>query len=118
MTWRAMPAPNVTALRIFLPSTIPPAAAIQQTPVGDATASLSWSSYNTAGLFGFSGFYVYYGTANFTTVAGLVPAATLGPSANSYQVNGLNRANTYYFAVVGFNDTNGLQSQRHHRHMD
>jgi hypothetical protein len=99
---------NVTALRIFLPSAIPPAVAIQQIPVGDAAASLSWSSYNTAGLFGFSGFYVYYGTANFTTVAGLVPAATLGPSANSFLVSGLNRANTYYFAVVGFNDTNGF----------
>ena len=99
---------NVTALPIFLPSTIPPPVAIQQTPGGRSTASLSWSSYNTASLFGFSGFRVYYGTANFTTVAGLVPAATLGPSANSFQVSGLNRTNTYYFAVVGFNDTNGF----------
>jgi len=99
---------NVTSLPIFLPSTIPPAVTVQQTPVGDATASLSWSSYNTASLFGFTGFQVYYGTANFTSVAGLVPAATLGPSASSFQVSGLNRANTYYFAVVGYNDTNGF----------
>jgi len=100
--------PNVTALPIFLPSTIPPAVLVQQTPVGASTASLSWSGYNTASLFGFSGFRIYYGTANFGAVAGLIPAATLGPSSNSFQVTGLNRSNAYYFAVVGFNDTNGF----------
>jgi hypothetical protein len=100
--------PNVAPLPIFLPSTVPPPVSSQQTPVGSSTASLSWSSYNTANLFGFSGFRVYYATTNFTTVAGLVPAATLGASANSFSLGGLNRSNTYYFAVVGFNGTNGF----------
>ena len=99
---------NVSTLPIFLPSTIPPPVPAQQTPVGSSTASLSWSSYNTANLFGFSGFRVFYATTNFSSVASLSAGATLGTAANSFTLGGLNRSNTYYFAVVGYNDTNGF----------
>ena len=100
--------PYVTTLKIFLPSTMPPPVLVQDTPVGASSASLSWNSYNTASLFGFTGFRLYSATSNFTSVAGLIPTVTLAPSANSFQVNGLIRTNNYYFAVVGYNDTNGF----------
>ncbi|HZM01547.1 MAG TPA: Ig-like domain-containing protein [Candidatus Saccharimonadales bacterium] len=93
----------VTPLKIILPSSLPPAVGINVAAVGASSALVSWNSYNTSGLLGFAGYYVFYQQTDFTSVAGLTPQATLGPSQRSYQVNALDRTKTNYFAVVGFN---------------
>jgi hypothetical protein len=97
---------TLTPLEIILPSSLPPAVGITVSAAGASSALVSWSGYSTAGLLGFAGFYVYYEQTNFTSVAGLTPRATLGASQSSFQVNGLDRAKTNYFAVVGFNAAN------------
>ena len=99
---------SVSPLVLTLPSSLPPPVSIQESPVGATSALLSWNGYNTSGLLGFAGFQVFVSGTNFSSVGGWVPQATLGPTATSYQVNGLNRTNVYYFAVVGFNYTNGF----------
>ena len=100
----------VSPLAISIPSTVPPPVPVQESAVGDSSALLSWSGYNTASLLGFAGFLVYYQPTNFTSVAGLNSRATLGPAAASFQVDGLDRTKTYYFAVVGFNTDNNFNS--------
>ena len=99
---------GVNPLAITLPSTVPPPVTVQESPVGASSAMISWNGYNTAGLLGFAGFQLYYQQTNFTSVAGMTPIATLGPSTFSYQANGLDRTKPYYFAVVGFNGKNGF----------
>ncbi len=94
---------TLTPLEIILPSSLPPAVSISISAPGASSALISWNGYSTAGFLGFAGFYVYYLQSNFTSVAGLTPQATLGPSQFSFQVNGLDRTKTNYFAVVGFN---------------
>ncbi len=99
---------TLTPLEIILPSSLPPAVSIAVSSVGASSALVSWNGYSTAGLLGFAGFYVYYQQANFTSAAGLTPQATLGPTQTSFQVNGLDRTKTNYFAVVGFNAANNF----------
>ncbi|HEX3624285.1 MAG TPA: polymorphic toxin-type HINT domain-containing protein [Verrucomicrobiae bacterium] len=102
---------NVSAINTFqitLPSTVPPPVTVQESPVGASSALLSWTGYNTSGFLGFAGFHVYYQTTPFSSVTSLTPQATLAPGTISYQVNGLDRTKTYYFAVVGYNTFNGF----------
>jgi hypothetical protein len=96
----------LTPLPIVLPSSLPPPVRITVSPAGASSAVVSWNGYSTAGLLGFAGFYVYLEQTDFTSVAGLTPQATLGPSQSSFQANGLDRTKTNYFAVVGFNAAN------------
>ncbi|MCX8155476.1 MAG: FG-GAP-like repeat-containing protein [Verrucomicrobiae bacterium] len=98
----------VQPLMVYLPSTVPPPVAVTVTPAGADSANVTWGAYSTAGLFGFAGFRLYYETNAFATVAGLTARATLGAGARSAWVEGLDRRFTYYFAVVGFNGTNGF----------
>ena len=98
----------INTLPIILSSTVPPPVTVQETPVGASSALLSWAGYNTSSLLGFAGFDVFYQTTPFSSVTGLTPQTTLGPDAGSYQVNGLDRTKTYYFAVVGYNVNNGF----------
>jgi Bacterial Ig domain/Protein of unknown function (DUF642)/Divergent InlB B-repeat domain len=97
-----------TPLQIMLPSTVPPAVALQSSSVGASSAQLTWNSYNTSGLLGFAGFRVYYEQTNFTSVVGLASRATLATGVRSFQVDGLDRTKTYYLAVVGYNQANGF----------
>ncbi len=103
--------PAVSTLSVLLPTTLPPPVSLQVGSVGASTAQLTWNSYNTSALFGFSGFQVYEAKTNVATVAGLLPLATLPPGTTSCQVPGLDRSRTYYFAVVGYNDTNGFNPE-------
>jgi hypothetical protein len=96
----------LTPLEVILPNSMAPAVSPSVSAVGASSALLSWNGYNTSGLLGFAGFYVYEQQTNFATVAGMTPLATLPPSANSFQANGLDRTRTNYFAVVGFNTAN------------
>jgi choice-of-anchor C domain-containing protein len=98
----------VTPLVVNLASTLPPPVTIQVAASGASNAVVSWNGYNTSGLLGFAGYTVYYQQANFSSVAGLTPQATVAAGQTSLQVNGLNRANTTYFAVVGYNNLNGF----------
>ena len=101
---------TVTPLEIIIPSSLPPPVHINVSAVGATSALINWSGYSTAGLLGFSGFYVYYQTTPFTSVTGLSPQTALAPNITSYQVNGLDRTKTYYFAVVGYNADNNFNS--------
>ncbi len=98
----------VTPLVVNLPSSLPPPVPIQVAALGASSAVVSWNTYNTSALFGFAGYNVYYQQANFSTVTGLPVQATVGPGQTSLQVNGLDRTKTTYFAVVGYNNTNGF----------
>ncbi|MGA2174885.1 MAG: choice-of-anchor tandem repeat GloVer-containing protein [Verrucomicrobiota bacterium] len=101
-------ASGLSVLPVILPETVPPPVSVQAAPVGADSVLLSWNSYNTAALLGFAGFTLYEAPGNFTSVPGSLVGVPLGPSVQSYQVSGLDRAKTYYFAVVGFNLTNGF----------
>ena len=101
--------PMVTTLRVLLPTALPPPVGLQVASLGASTAALSWNSYAGSALPGFSGFRVFVAPTNFTTVAGLTPLSTLLPAwQTTFQVPGLDRTLTYYFAVVGYNATNGF----------
>jgi len=99
---------GVSVLPVILPETIPPPVSVQAAPVGANSVLLSWNSYNTSALLGFAGFTLYYAPSNFSSVPGSLTGLPLGPLVQSYQVSGLDRTKTYYFAVVGFNLTNGF----------
>ena len=103
-------APSVTPLKIRLPSTIPPLVSVGVAAASSSSASISWPGYNTSGLFGFSGFRLYYETANFNSVSGLTARQSLTADARSATATGLDRTKTYYFAVVGYNGTNGFNT--------
>ena len=101
-------ASGISVLPVILPETVPPPVSVQAAAVGANSVLLSWNSYNTSALLGFAGFTLYYAPSNFSSVPGPLVGVPLGPSVQAYQVSGLDRAKTYYFAVVGFNLTNGL----------
>lgn len=98
----------VTPMAVFLPSAVPTPVTISVTALDIDSANVNWSGYNTASQFGFAGFALYYETNDFTSVAGLTPRRTLSSGSRSAQVDGLDRRLTYYFAVVGYNGTNGF----------
>ena len=98
----------VTPLPFTLASSEPPPVPVQVTAVGASSANVAWNGYNTSQLLGFAGYQLYYETTNFTSVAGLAPKQTLSASANSVQVDNLDRTKTYYFAVVGENVNNAF----------
>jgi choice-of-anchor C domain-containing protein len=98
----------VTPLAVNLPSSLPPPVSIQVAAAGASNALVSWNGYNTSALLGFAGYMVYYQQTNFSSVAALTPQATVAPGQTSLQVNGLDRTKTTYFAVVGYNNTNGF----------
>lgn len=100
----------VTPLVFSLPSSVPPPVTIQVAAQGASSANASWNSYNTSGLLGFAGFRLYYETTNYSSVASLTPKQILGSSARSFQVDGLDRTRTYYFAVVGYNVNSAANS--------
>ena len=94
----------LTSHSVFIDKTVPPTVPLVINVGGNPdSALLDWTSYNTASLCGFSGFRVYLETTAFSSVAGLTPIATLGPTAHSYMLSGLDRSEVYYVAVVGFN---------------
>lgn len=99
---------TLNTLPILLPTTMPPQVSIAVTPVGGNSAKISWPTYDTSPLFGFAGFQLYMREANFITVLGQTPAATLGPGIRETTVDNLDRTKKYYFAVVGINRTNGF----------
>ena len=98
---------NVTTLRIFLPSTDPPGGC-RGHPAnpgwprppppsrGAVTTRPTCSASPVSRLL----------TANFTTW--LVGPPTVPGLSACFRLSGRNRANNYYFAVVGFNGTNGF----------
>ncbi|RLC32219.1 MAG: hypothetical protein DRH37_01180, partial [Deltaproteobacteria bacterium] len=96
--------PAVTSVPIFIARPVPPAAGITvEAGNNPDEAVISWSAYDTDGLCGFAGFKVFMEEEDFTTVDGLTPIATLDETARGHMVSGLDRARTYYFAVVGYN---------------
>ena len=97
-----------TPLPVYLPSSLPPPVPIQVAAAGATSALVSWTSYDPSALLGFSGYQVYSAQSNFTKVTGLTPQATVGVGQTSLHVIGLDRTKTTYFAVVGYNNTNGF----------
>ena len=99
---------TLNVLSLVLPTSLAPRVSLNSAPVGGSAALLSWTSYDPSKLLGFAGFQVYVSAANFSSVAGLTAITNLSAGARSYQVNGLDRTKSYYFAVVGINGTNGF----------
>jgi hypothetical protein len=71
------------------------------------TATITWAAPSTnedgSPLTALAGFKVYYGTT-----PGVYTSVDVGP-ANSYQVIGLTKGTTYYFAVTAY-DSSGNES--------
>jgi hypothetical protein len=95
--------PLVTPLAFTLNSAVPPPVPVQVVAAGPSSATVSWQGYNTSGLLGFTGFRLYYERTNFTSVAALTPKQSLGVGVRTATVEGLNRTDTWYFAIVGYN---------------
>ena len=101
--------PTVTSHPIFIAQPVPPATNITvEAGNNPDDAVISWTGYNTDGLCGFAGFRVYMEEADFSAVSGLTPVATLDELQGQYTVSALDRSKTYYFAVVGFNQTDAF----------
>ncbi len=98
--------PAVSAVRIFLRSQTPPPVTPLLTTTGVDSAHLDWSAYDTSALVGFAGFRVFAASTPLTDITGLTPLAGLPASANSYDLTGLDRTQTHYFAVIGYNVLN------------
>jgi hypothetical protein len=93
----------VTTVGFNLGSTVPPPVTIQATPVGPNSVTISWNSYDTSALVGFTGFNLYYQNATFTSVTGLTPKQAVSATDHSVTIDNLDRSQIYYFAVVGVN---------------
>ncbi|MHB8766342.1 MAG: Ig-like domain-containing protein, partial [Deferrisomatales bacterium] len=101
--------PAVTSHRVRIDQVVPPpVAAALRLGANPDVAVLAWPGYAAADLCGLAGFRVYRQEAGFTDVTGLTPVATLGTGAREYTATGLDRARTYFFAVVGVNGAGGL----------
>ncbi|MCP4471986.1 MAG: hypothetical protein GY815_15135, partial [Gammaproteobacteria bacterium] len=99
--------PTVTSHSVLIPQAIPAAVNFGVGAGANSDqAVVDWSSYDTSGYCGFSGFNVYLETSNFISVAGLTPVATLAANESSHTFSGLDRGQSYYIAVVGFNTNN------------
>ena len=93
----------VTPLAFTLTSTVPPPVPLQVAAAGPSSAVVSWNSYDASALLGFAGFQLYYENTNFSSVIGHAVKQTLGTAARSAQIDNLDRAKSWYFAVVGVN---------------
>ncbi len=98
--------PAVTALPIFLDSTVPPPVGFILTSPAPERARLDWNAYSTSSLIGFQGWRVYAQQTAFTDVTGLTPVAQLGAEVKQHELTGLDRTKTYHIAVVGYNRLN------------
>jgi len=96
--------PAVVSHSVFIPQATP---GVVNFSVAAGTSSdqavVDWSAYDSSGYCGFSGFKVYLETSNFISVTGLTPVATLAANELSYTFSGLDRGQSYYIAIVGFN---------------
>lgn len=93
----------VTTVRIFLESQIPPPVTPLLTTTGLDAVRLDWTAYDTSSLVGLAGFKVYSSTTGFTDVTGMTPVAQLPATGKVHDLTGLDRTQTYHFAVVGYN---------------
>ncbi|MBN8456246.1 MAG: VCBS repeat-containing protein [Verrucomicrobia bacterium] len=94
---------TVTTVRIFLESQVPPPVVPLLTTTGLDAARLDWNAYDTSSLVGLAGFKVYSSITEFTDVTGLTPVATLPATTKTHDLTGLDRTQTHYLAVVGYN---------------
>ena len=86
----------------FLPSTLPPPVTVRNRQWAGHSALLTWSGYNSSSCWALPAFWFNF-TEQFHFRRRPGPHTNLGSSPASFQVNGLDRTKTYYFAVVGFN---------------
>ncbi|VGO16047.1 hypothetical protein PDESU_04637 [Pontiella desulfatans] len=95
--------PAVTGLYARVDSVLPPPVAVVATPVGADSVDLSWTGYDTTGLFGLEGYDVFWQQTDFSDVSALMAHTSLGPDQKSIRIEGLDRSVDHYFAVVGYN---------------
>ena len=65
------------ACPVRVDSVLPPAVAVAATTVGADGVNLSWSSYDTSGLFGLEGFRIYHAESDFSDVTAMTPFDSL-----------------------------------------
>jgi len=70
------------------------------------TARMDWRGYDETVHGDIAGYRVYVSASLFTNVSGLSPAISLPAGNRTYDVTGLTKGRTYYFAVVAY-DNNG-----------
>ena len=70
-----------------------------------SNAKLDWRSYDETLHGDIAGYRIYMATTLFTDVSG-TPLATLPAGTQQYEVTGLTKGQTYFFAVVAY-DSNG-----------
>jgi hypothetical protein len=95
--------PAVTTVRIFLESQVPPPVTPLLTTTGIDSIRLDWTAYDTTSLVGLAGFKIYAETSPFNSVTGLTPVAQVPAATKVQDLTSLNRSQTHYFAVVGYN---------------
>ncbi len=103
--------PDIVSLPVLIAEQIP--APVNFTASAGLTSDqvvLDWSGYDSSPFCGFAGYHVYLETSDFTQVDALTPVATLAADASSTTLSGLDRTQTYYLAVVGFNSSDGLNN--------
>ena len=100
---------DVTPQDIFIGTVIPQPVVIQVSPGDDPdTAYVFWDNYDISGLCGLAGFNIYFQNSDFTSVNGLTPNATVDAGIQNYLIQGLDRSQTYYIAVVALNSSGGF----------
>lgn len=93
---------EVTSFLIRISSELPPAVNFAVSATATDAARVSWT-YDASAVAGFKGFKVYRELSAFTSIEGRTPFATLGGEARNFDDAGLNRAQTYHYAVVAYN---------------
>ena len=73
--------------------------------------SLSWPSYQEQADLGY--YNVYAATADFTSVAGMTPVATVSKGNSTVMVTGLTSGAAYFFAVVPVDQSGGADPVIH-----
>ncbi|MBN2704478.1 MAG: VCBS repeat-containing protein, partial [Pontiellaceae bacterium] len=95
--------PAVSSIKARVNSVIPTPVSPTSTTVGATGARLTWSSYDTTGLFGLAGYHIYWQESDFSNVSGLTPYATVSAAQKMINISGIDRTKNQYFAVVGYN---------------
>ncbi len=111
------PSPDVSSAEVLIvdstaPPSVRPFLTVQSGTQGTSIL-LDWGTYPAPD--DIAGYHVWLSDTAFTTVVGMTPVATLGPTVTSYEVTGLQTQTTYYAAVTGFdeipNENKNVQSK-------
>ncbi|MEJ2406518.1 MAG: right-handed parallel beta-helix repeat-containing protein [Candidatus Thiodiazotropha sp.] len=73
-----------------------------------SVAKLDWAAYDESVHGDIAGYRVYYADALFTNVSSMSPATSLPAGQKTFDVTGLVKGQTYYFAVVAYDSNDNI----------